>query len=209
MPTAVHYSAQGDELGQVDLPEHVFEAPIRTHTIWEAVRAYQANQRQGTSKVKSRAEVSGGGRKPWRQKGTGRARRGTIRSPLNRGGGRAFGPKPRSYTITLPKKVRSAALRGALSARARDNEVRVIDRLGFGAPRTHDMASLLGKIGLTERKCLLVLGDYDENAFLSSRNIPNLCTISLRDLNTYVVMRSETVLFESEGLAQIEEVLRI
>ncbi len=208
MPTAVHYSAQGDELGQVDLPERIFEAPIRAHAIWEAVRAYRANQRQGTAKVKTRAEVSGGGRKPYRQKGTGRARRGTIRSPINRGGGRAFGPRPRSYTILLPKKVKALALRSALSARASEQEVRVIDKLGFAAPRTHDLAAVLGKIGLAGRKCLLVLDDYDANTYLSSRNIPNLDTISLRDLNTYAVMRSETVLFESDGLARIEEVLR-
>jgi len=209
MPTAVHYSAQGDELGQVDLPERIFEAPIRAHAVWEAVRAYRANQRQRTAKVKTRAEVSGGGRKPWRQKGTGRARRGTIRSPINRGGGRAFGPKPRSYNIQLPKKIRALALRSALTARARDHEVRVIDKLGFAAPRTREMAELLGKIGLDGRKCLLVLDEYDANTYLSSRNIPNLDTISLRDLNTYAVMRSEAVLFESEGLARIEEVLRI
>jgi len=209
MATANHYSAQGDELGQVDLPARIFEAPVHTHVIWEAVRAYQANQRQGTAKVKSRAEVSGGGRKPWRQKGTGRARRGTIRSPLNRGGGRAFGPKPRKYTIELPKKIKAAALRSALSARAQDQEVRVIDDLSFAAPRTRELAAVLDKIGLASRRCLLVLGDYDANTYLSSRNIPQLCTISVRDLNTYVVMRSETVLFEAAGLERIEEVLRI
>jgi large subunit ribosomal protein L4 len=209
MASAVHYSAQGEEIGQVELPARIFEAPIREHAIWEVVRAYRANQRLGTAKVKTRAEVRGGGRKPYRQKGTGRARRGTIRSPIARGGGRAFGPKPRSYRIDLPRKVRASALRSALSARARDAEVRVIDRLEFEAPRTRDMASILGRIGLGERRCLLVLGDHDRNAYLSSRNIPNLETITLRDLNTYAVMRSETVLFEGAGLEQIEEVLRV
>jgi large subunit ribosomal protein L4 len=206
---AKHFSAKGDERGTVELPEEVFGQPVHEHAIWEAVRCYLANQRQGTASVKTRAEVSGGGRKPWRQKGTGRARQGSNRSPLWRHGGRAFGPRPRSYNYTLPKKVRSLALRSALSARALDSAVSVVDVLDFAAPRTKDLAGLLKKIGAGEKRCLLVLGDHRPNAYLSGRNIPKLQTIPVRELNPYMVMQSDTIVFEVDGLEKIREVVRV
>jgi large subunit ribosomal protein L4 len=206
---AKHFSAKGDERGTVELPEEVFGQPVHEHAIWEAVRCYLANQRQGTASVKTRAQVSGGGKKPWRQKGTGRARQGSNRSPLWRHGGRAFGPRPRSYNYTLPKKVRSLALRSALSARAADLAVSVVDVLDFTAPRTKDLAGLLKKIGAGEKRCLLVLGDHRPNAYLSGRNIPKLQTIPVRELNPYMVMQSDTIVFEVDGLEKIREVVRV
>jgi large subunit ribosomal protein L4 len=206
---AKHFSAKGDERGTVELPEEVFGQPVHEHAIWEAVRCYLANQRQGTASVKTRAQVSGGGRKPWRQKGTGRARQGSNRSPLWRHGGRAFGPRPRSYNYTLPKKVRSLALRSALSARALDSAVSVVDVLDFAAPRTKDLAGLLKRIGVGEKRCLLVLGDHRPNAYLSGRNIPKLQTIPVRELNPYMVMQSDTIVFEVDGLEKIREVVRV
>jgi large subunit ribosomal protein L4 len=206
---AKHFSAKGDERGTVELPEEVFGQPVHEHAIWEAVRCYLANQRQGTASVKTRAQVSGGGRKPWRQKGTGRARQGSNRSPLWRHGGRAFGPRPRSYNYTLPKKVRSLALRSALSARALDSAVSVVDVLDFAAPRTKDLAGLLKRIGAGEKRCLLVLGDHRPNAYLSGRNIPKLQTIPVRELNPYMVMQSDTIVFEVDGLEKIREVVRV
>jgi len=206
---AKHFSAKGDERGTVELPEEVFGQPVHEHAIWEAVRCYLANQRQGTASVKTRAQVSGGGKKPWRQKGTGRARQGSNRSPLWRHGGRAFGPRPRSYNYTLPKKVRSLALRSALSARALDSAITVVDALEFSAPRTKDLAGLLKKLGAGEKRCLLVLGDHRPNAYLSGRNIPKLQTIPVRELNPYMVMQSDTIVFEVDGLEKIREVVRV
>ena len=206
---AKHFSAKGDERGTVELPEEVFGQPVHEHSIWEAVRCYLANQRQGTASVKTRAEVSGGGRKPWRQKGTGRARQGSNRSPVWRHGGRAFGPRPRSYNYALPKKVRSLALRSALSARAADSAITVVDVLEFTAPRTKDLAALIAKIGAGEKRCLLVLGEHRPNAYLSGRNIPQLQTIPVRELNPYMVMQSDTIVFEMDGLEKIREVVRV
>jgi large subunit ribosomal protein L4 len=206
---ARHFTAKGEERGTVQLPDEVFGQPVHEHAIWEAVRCYLANQRQGTASVKTRAQVSGGGKKPWRQKGTGRARQGSNRSPIWRHGGRAFGPRPRSYNYTLPRKVRSLALRSALSARAADLAIMVVDVLDFPAPRTRDLAGLLKKMGTEEKRCLLVLGEHRPNAYLSGRNIPRLHTIPVRELNPYVVMQSDTIVFEMDGLEKIREVVRV
>jgi large subunit ribosomal protein L4 len=205
---AKHYSAKGDEQGSVELPAAVFEQPVHKHAIWEAVRNFLANRRQGTASVKNRAKISGGGRKPWRQKGTGRARAGTNRSPLWRHGARAFGPRPRSYSYRLPRKVRALALRSALSARAADLAISVVDPLDYSAPRTREMAGLLKKIGIEGKSCLLVLGDQKPNTFLSARNIPRLRTVQVQDLNPYYVMQSDAILFELSGLEKIQEVVR-
>ena len=206
---AKHYSAEGVEQGTVELPEEVFGQPVHEHSIWEAVRCYLANQRHGTASVKTRAQVSGGGKKPWRQKGTGRARAGSNRSPIWRHGGRAFGPRPRDYSYEIPRKVRALALRSALSARAADEAVSVVDALEYSAPATKNLAGMLKKIGLDGKSCLLVLGEHRPNTYLSGRNIPRLTTIPLRELNPYVVMQSEVILFEAPGLSKIREVVRL
>ncbi len=208
MAKATHYSATGEHLGEVDLPAAVFDVEVNTHVIWEAVRSYLANQRQGTSKVKTRADVSGGGRKPYRQKGSGRARRGTTRAPLHRGGGRAHGPQPRNYGYALPKRIRTLALRSALAARAQDNQVAVVDKLELAEPKTRDMASLAGKVIGDAASCLIVLADYNDNASLASRNLKNVKTCTAGDLNTYAVMHAGRVVFEKDGLKKIEEVLK-
>jgi large subunit ribosomal protein L4 len=204
-----HYSAEGDEVGSVELPAAVFAQPVHKHAIWEAVRNYLANRRQGTASVKNRAKVSGGGRKPWRQKGTGRARSGSNRSPLWRHGARAFGPRPRSYTYRIPRKVKALALRSALSARAADLAISVVDPLDYSEPRTREVASLLKKIGIEGKSCLLILGDRKVNTLLSARNIPRLRTIGIQDLNPYFIMQSDAILFEMNGLERIEEVVRV
>jgi large subunit ribosomal protein L4 len=206
---AKHYNAQGEERGTVELPEAVFGQSVHTHAIWEVVRSYLANQRQGNASVKNRAAVSGGGRKPWRQKGTGRARAGSIRSPLWRHGGRAFGPRPRDYSFYVPRKVRALALRSALSARAAEQAISVIDSLDYTVPRTREVAGLLNKIGIGGRSCLLVLSDHKVNTFLSTRNIPRLRTIAVRELNPYFIMQSQAILFEVDGLGKIEEVVHV
>ncbi len=204
---AKHFNAQGEEQGTIELPVSVFGQPVHEHAIWEAVRMYLANQRQGTSSVKNRSAVSGGGRKPWRQKGTGRARSGSTRSPLWKHGARAFGPRPRDYSYRIPRKIRALALRSALSARAADLAVAVVDPLDFDKPQTRGIAGLLKKIGVEGKSCLLVLGDHKKNTYMSARNIPRVNTIEVRELNPYVVMQSETILFETSGLAKIEEVV--
>jgi large subunit ribosomal protein L4 len=206
---AKHYNAKGEERGSIELPAAVFGHPVHTHAIWEAVRSFLANQRQGTAAVKTRAQVSGGGRKPWRQKGTGRARAGSIRSPLWRHGGRAFGPRPRDYSFYVPRKVRALALRSALSARAADQAISVVDALDFPAPKTREVAGLLQKIGLGGKSCLLVLSDHKANTFMSARNIPRLRTVAVRELNPYFVMQSEVILFEIDGLNRIEEAVHV
>jgi large subunit ribosomal protein L4 len=205
---AKHFNAQGEERGTIELPASVFGQPVHEHALWEAVRMYLANQRQGTSAVKNRSLVSGGGRKPWRQKGTGRARSGSTRSPIWKHGARAFGPRPRDYSFQIPRKVRTLALRSALSARANDLAIAVVDPLGLEKPATRSVAGLLKKIGVEGKSCLLVLGDHDKNAYMSTRNIPRVRTIAVRELNPYVVMQCEAILFDTSGLAKIEEVVR-
>jgi large subunit ribosomal protein L4 len=205
---AKHFNTQGEERGTIELPASVFGQPVNEHALWEAVRMYLANQRQGTSAVKNRSLVSGGGRKPWRQKGTGRARAGSTRSPIWKHGARAFGPRPRDYSYQIPRKVRVLALRSALSARAGDLAIAVVDPLGLEKPATKSVARLLKKIGVEGKSCLLVLGDHDKNTYMSTRNIPRVRTIAVRELNPYVVMQSEAILFDTSGLAKIEEVVR-
>ncbi len=205
---AKHYNAQGKERGTVELPEAVFGQPVRTHAIWEAVRSFLANQRQGTASVKNRAAVSGGGKKPWRQKGTGRARAGSNRSPLWRHGGRAFGPRPRDYSFYVPRKIKALALRSALSARAADEAIRVVDSLNYEVPRTREVAGLLDTMGLGGRSCLLVLADHKPNTFMSARNIPRLRTVAVRELNPYYVMESDVIVLEVDGLDKIGEVAK-
>ena len=151
------YGLDGKETGTATLPDELFAQQVHEHLLWLSVKRHLGNQRQGTAKVKTRGEVSGGGRKPWRQKGTGRARSGSNTSPLWPGGGRAFGPKPRDYRTDMPKAQRRRALSSALSLKAGENAVSVIESLSFDAPKTREMAALLGRIGLADKRTLLVL----------------------------------------------------
>jgi len=204
--TAKIFGADGGEKGQKALPEALFGQPVHEHLMWLSVKRHLGNQRQGTAKVKSRGEVSGGGRKPWRQKGTGRARAGSNTSPLWPGGGRAFGPKPRDYRSKMPAKQRQAALVSALSLRAGENAVSVVEDLSFSAPKTAEMAAILARLGLHDKKTLLVLGQSDENVVKSCRNLKNLDTTLAHQIHPYQLLRCEAVLLTAAGLERMKEV---
>jgi len=200
------YGSDGSEKGTAALPDDLFAQPVNEHLLWLSVKRHLGNQRQGTAKVKSRGEVSGGGRKPWRQKGTGRARSGSNTSPLWPGGGRAFGPKPRDYRTDLPAKQRRAALTSALSLRAGENAVIVVESLAFDAPKTKTMAEVLKRAGLEGRRTLLVLDQVDSNLIKSCRNIRNLRTTMAHQLNPYELLECESVMLTAGGLARVQEV---
>ncbi len=200
------YASDGSEKGTAPLPEDLFAQPVNEHLLWLSVKRHLGNQRQGTAKVKTRGEVSGGGRKPWRQKGTGRARAGSNTSPVWPGGGRAFGPKPRDYRTDLPAKQRRAALTSALSLKASENAVVVVESLKFDAPKTKTMADVLKRAGVDGRRTLLVLAQADQNLIKSCRNIKNLRTTMAHQLNPYELLECESVLITSDGLARVQEV---
>ena len=203
---AKRFAADGSEKGTATLPDELFGQPVHEHLLWLSVKRHLGNQRQGTAKVKAKGEVSGGGRKPWKQKGTGRARSGSNTSPLWPGGGRAFGPKPRDYRTDLPKQQRRAALVSALSLKAGENAVQVIDTLQMSAPRTKDVAEALKKLGLDSKRTLLVLESADENVVKSCRNIRNLHTLLAHQLNPYEVMDCDVLLITAAGLERVKEV---
>jgi large subunit ribosomal protein L4 len=206
MTNARNFAKDGSEKGSATLPDELFAQQVHEHLLWLSVKRYLGNQRQGTAKVKTRGEVSGGGRKPWRQKGTGRARSGSNTSPLWPGGGRAFGPKPRDHRTDLPKGQRRAALISALSLKAGENAVTVLESLSFDAPRTKDMAETLKKLGLADKRTLLVLAQADENVVRSCRNIRNLKTTLAHQVNPYDLMNCEMLLLTRDGLDRMKEV---
>ncbi len=191
---------------KITLPESVFGLEVNRPLLHQAVVNYLANQRQGTHATKTRGMVRGGGRKPWRQKHTGRARHGSIRSPLWRGGGVVFGPQPRDYSYEMPKKQKRLALKTALSAKLKDGELIVIDRLDFERPRTKEMVSLLSSLGVNGHSVLIVTPDKQENVYLSARNIPGVKVMRATDLNTYEVLVHDRVLITKEALQKIQEV---
>jgi large subunit ribosomal protein L4 len=200
------YGLDGKEKGTAALPDELFAQQVHEHLLWLSVKRHLGNQRQGTAKVKTRGEVSGGGRKPWRQKGTGRARSGSNTSPLWPGGGRAFGPKPRDYRTEMPKAQRRRALASALSLKAGENAVSVIESLAFDAPRTKEMASVLKRLGLDSKRTLLVLDRADENVVKSCRNIANLRTTMAHQVNPYELLDCDAVLVTRAGLDRMKEV---
>jgi len=200
------YGPDGASKGVTALPDELFAQPVHEHLLWLSVKRHLGNQRQGTAKVKGRGEVSGGGRKPWRQKGTGRARAGSNTSPLWPGGGRAFGPEPRDYRTELPKKQRRAALAAALSQKAAEQAVWVLESLTLDAPKTRQMAAVLKTLGLYDKRTLLVLGEADENVIRSCRNLRNLRTTLAHQINAYELLDCEQVLMTAAGLARVKEV---
>lgn len=197
---------KGGEKGTVELPTELFSAKIHRHAMWLAVRSYLINQRQGTHKVKTRAEVSGGGVKPWRQKGTGRARSGTTRSPIWVGGGRAFGPKPRDYHTDLPKKLRRVAFASALSVRAKEGRVTVLSDVGVTAGKTKELYTTLKTLGIVDQRCLLIVDASESLAVRAGRNLPKLETTSPGQVNTYEVLRADQILVTSKALVALKEV---
>lgn len=194
--------------GSVDLPDEIFGQTPNKALIWEAVRAYQANRRSGLACTRTRGEVSGGGRKPWRQKHTGRARVGSIRSPLWRGGGTVFGPRPRDYGVKLPKRKRRGALVSALSEMAREKRIRVVEDLRLTRPKTKELHGLLKGFGLSGHRVLMLVHKLDENLRLSARNLPKVSVMPAQSLNAYEALRHEYLLFTREGLTSLLEMVR-
>lgn len=206
MATAIAFSASGERTGSCDLPEALFGVEPNRHVVWEAVVNFQANQRQGTAKVKSRGEISRSNSKPWRQKGTGRARAGTSRSPLWVGGGIIHGPKPRDHSYRLPRKVKRLALKSALSDRAAAERIAVIDAIELAEVKTKAVAELLGKMGIRDRKVLILTEEIDERLYLSCRNLPNVIVMPARDVNTYTVLAADWVVATKAALETLTEV---
>ena len=200
------YNIQGEQVSEVELRDDIFAAPINEAVMHQALLRQLANARQGTAKAKTRGEVQGGGRKPWRQKGTGRARQGSIRAPHWRGGGVVFGPTPRSYEQKMPRKMRRQALRSALSAKASDAQVRVLDTLQMDAPRTKDMVGILSSLGL-ERSVLILLPQSDEVILRSVRNLPEVRTLVAQYLNVRDLLKYDYILMPLASLEVIEGIL--
>jgi len=201
MLEAPQYSAAGGQRrAAFQLPEGEYDGTVNEAVLYHSVRAYLNNQRQGTAKTKTRSEVSGGGQKPWRQKGTGRARQGTIRAAHWRGGGTVFGPIPRSYRTELPRRVRQLARRSALNARAREGSLLVIEALEFEAPKTALLADLLAKVGVVDRKVLLLTDGLKRNVYLSGRNMPAVRVLPYTDAAAYHILWSDVVVVEVGAL---------
>jgi len=194
---------QGQETGRtVELPEDIFGIEPNNHAIYLAVKQYLAAQRQGTHKVKTRAEVQGASRKLHRQKGTGGSRKGNIRNPLYKGGGTVFGPKPHKYDIKLNRKVKDLAKMSALSHKAKENAIVVVEDINFETPKTKNFLNILGSFKAAEKKTLFVLPEYNDNVYKSIRNVPNVLGSLLSDVNTYDIINSE-VLVLTESAAKI------
>jgi large subunit ribosomal protein L4 len=200
-----YYSTDGSVLGKFPLAEKLFDQKVNEHLLWEVVRYYQANQRQGTVSTKTRAEVRGGGKKPWRQKGTGRARHGSTRSPIWVGGGAVFGPRPHDFKLDIPKKKRQQALAMALSDRARDGKVIVVDDLKASEPKTKIIAAFVKKLNLTDRRVLLVAENPDRNVKLATRNIPNLTVESVVNVNAWKVLSHEYLVITRGACEKLEK----
>lgn len=206
MPKVALYSMNGAQIGEIDLSDEIFGIKPNESVLHDAVIMQQASQRLGTHKVKGRSEVRGGGRKPWRQKGTGRARQGSIRSPQWVGGGTVFGPTPRSYSYKLPKKVRRLAVKSALSSKVIDNDIIVLDNLSMEMPKTKEMKNILDNLNVNS-KVLLVDKEYSENIVLSSRNIPGVKFVSAEGINVLDILSHGKLILTKEAVAKIEEVL--
>ncbi|MGA2362836.1 MAG: 50S ribosomal protein L4 [Candidatus Aminicenantales bacterium] len=200
------FDKSGKPAAEVDMPESIFAYPDKGHLVYEAVVNYQANQRQGTAATKTRANVAGGGKKPWRQKGTGRARAGSTRSPLWRKGGTVFGPQPRDYSYELPKKARRNALRSVLSRKLADSLILVLSELDIKEPKTKEAAALLKAFHIDS--ALLVDSHENTNLFLSVRNLPKVKAVDVRTLNVYDVLNHKWLVFSQRALESAMERLK-
>lgn len=206
MPKVSLLNQTGSSVGEIELNDAVFGIAPNNNVLFDAVIAQRASLRQGNHKVKNRSEVAGGGRKPWKQKGTGRARQGSIRSPQWRGGGVVFGPVPRSYSYKLPKKVRRLALRSALSAKVLEQNFIVLENLAFDAPKTKDFLRVLKDLSI-EKKALFVTAELDENVALSARNIPGVSVVSATGINVLDLLGHDKIVVTKAAVEKIEEVL--
>jgi large subunit ribosomal protein L4 len=197
---------QGQEVGSVELPDEIFNIEPNQVVMHQALVRQLANQRQGTHKTKTRGEIRGGGRKPWRQKGTGRARQGTIRAPHWRGGGTVFGPSPRSYAKRMPRKMRRLALRSALSVKANAQQLVVLEDLSLAAPRTKDMDAMMDALGV-ERSALLLLPEANDIIELSARNLPYVKTLRANYINVRDLLGYETIVMPQQAIDVITDFL--
>jgi len=198
------YNMEGKEVGTMELNDAVFGVEVNEHLVHMAVVSQLANKRQGTQKAKTRSEVSGGGRKPWRQKGTGHARQGSTRAPQWTGGGVVFAPTPREYSFKMNKKERRLALKSVLTSRVQENKLIVLDELKFDEIKTKNMKAVLDNLNVT--KALVVLNDNDKNVVLSARNIANVATAQTSTINVYDILKYNTVVVTKAAVATIEEV---
>jgi large subunit ribosomal protein L4 len=204
MIEAPHYSSAGAKRdANFALPADYFDGTVNEPVLHQAVKVYLNNQRQGTHMTKSRSFVSGGNQKPWKQKGTGRARQGSIRAPHWRGGGVVFGPTPRDYRTDIPRKVRQLARKSALNARAREGALHVIERLAFRTPKTAQLAGLLGSLGLDGRKALVLTAGHNPNAYLSGRNLPSVEVMAYPEASAYDILWSEAIVVEEGALTGV------
>ncbi len=200
------FSAQGKQGGTKTLPETTFDGIVNVPVMHQAVKAFLANRRQGTAKTKTRSYVTGGNQKPWKQKGTGRARQGSIRAPNWPGGGTVFGPIPRKYTQIVPKQVKSLARKSAFNARAREGAVLVIDTLTWSAPKTKAMTALLASLGVADQKVLFLTNGVKPNVYLSARNLATAHVMPYADASTYHILWSDVVVIEASALSETQAV---
>ncbi|MCD7036579.1 50S ribosomal protein L4 [Metabacillus sp. GX 13764] len=206
MPKVALLNQNGSNVGEIELNDSVFGIEPNSSVLFDAVVMQRASMRQGSHKVKTRSEVAGGGRKPWRQKGTGRARQGSIRSPQWRGGGTVFGPAPRSYAYKLPKKVRRLAIKSALSSKVQDSSIVVLEDLALEAVKTKEMVSILKGLSV-DAKALIVTADVNETVALSARNIPGVLVLEANAINVLDVLNHEKLVITKAAVEKVEEVL--
>ncbi len=205
MPKVAVHNSKGEQVAEMDLNPAIFAAPINQAAMHEVVVAYLANQRRGTAATKTRSLVTGGGRKPWRQKGTGRARHGSTRSPIWTGGGVVFGPQPRDYTVRMPKKLKRAALKSALTTKYNNNELIVLDQLTLAEPKTAEIVKLLNNLKV-EGKAVIMTAESAPAVYKSARNIPLVSTGMVANINTYQVLNSGALILTQDAVAKLEEV---
>ena len=205
MPKVTIYNISGDQVGEIELSDDIFGIEINENAMYEVVKNQLANKRQGTQSTKTRAEVRGGGRKPWRQKGTGRARVGSSRSPLWIGGGVSFAPKPRDYSYRLPKKIRKLAMKSALTSKVNNDEIIVLDGLNISAPRTKEMVNILNNLN-ADKKALIVMDEKNDAVIKSARNIPGVKTTSVNTLNVYDILKYDKFIITKDAVQKVEEV---
>ncbi len=205
MPKVALYDITGSQIGDVELSNDVFGVEVNNHAMYEAVKNYLANQRQGTQSAKTRAEVRGGGRKPWRQKGTGRARQGSIRAPQWKGGGVVFAPKPRDYSYKIPKKVKRLALKSALTSKVNDKEIIVLDSLVLDQAKTKEMVKVLKNLN-TSKKTLIVIPQRDEAVVRAAANIEGVKTAYVNTINVYDILNCDSFVITRDAVNKVEEV---
>jgi len=206
MPKVTLFNQAGSQVGDIELSDNVFGVVPNESILYEAVVMQQASQRQGTHSTKTRGEVRGGGRKPWRQKGTGRARHGSIRSPIWVGGGVTFGPSPRSYGFKMPKKQRRLALKSALSSKVNDENILVLEKLSLESPKTKEMKQVLAGLS-SDAKVLVVTADYNDAVALSVRNLPGVKFVTADGVNVLDLLNYKKLIITQDAVKQVEEVL--